>query len=677
MKTLKFFVAAVAAFMTMACAQEEIDVLTMGSTEINVSYQGAKQTLSFSTNAAWTIEADENWVSFDAEEGTAGDAEVVMTIAANTTYETRTAVVTITAGGKFTEYVIKQGYASEFAADMKVNLDFKAQAFKIDVNSNLAYEVTLSEGAESWITSDDLTKAAPEKKTLTFNVAMNTGETRSAVIYIKAEGVSQTVLVTQGPVEPIHMTSVKATYLGKTSYIYDSENWIYPEFDEHFLEFANESGDKLTISLNNKMSENALAAIPAGKYVADASGAHQASTFTLNDGSAKYYTSATVSGVSLDVVDGTVSVEVSGESYKIVAELYDVSGVSYSFDYSGELPEMEDKSFGADIVPTFDGQYDTYFTTKANKWSVTFYISKKAPGADVFLQYFQVDFYSPENVDPAVLPEGTYTLATPETSTEFTYANGITLAEPGMMTYFYGNDSDYNTVDALEGSKIVVTKNTDGTYNFAVDFKLHNWYWDEEYNRVDISDFDYAAEFKNIEIGEVPAGGMNPTPDADAVFSTVMSSQYVGLWWGDKWETGGSAFTIGFSGAAVNSVYEIYLTINQSVPYNFDPTFGGRYSVVPLETGVYTFSKTPAAGERSLVPVLYGTTNSYCYVMNSYTGSKMPITGGSITLNADTIEYDIEATFNGEVYKFTGSHAASLYYARDYVKNAKNINIVE
>jgi hypothetical protein len=55
----------------------------------------------------------------------------------------------------------------------------------------------------------------------------------------------------------------------------------------------------------------------------------------------------------------------------------------------------------------------------------------------------------------------------------------------------------------------------------------------------------------------------------------------------------------------------------------------------------------------------------------------MPITGGSITLNADTIEYDIEATFNGEVYKFTGSHAASLYYARDYVKNAKNINIVE
>ena len=129
MKTLKFFVAAVAAFMTMACAQEEIDVLTMGSTEINVSYQGAKQTLSFSTNAAWTIEADEDWVSFDAEEGTAGDAEVVMTIAANTNYEARTAVVTITAGGKFTEYVIKQGYASEFAADMKVNLDFKAQAF--------------------------------------------------------------------------------------------------------------------------------------------------------------------------------------------------------------------------------------------------------------------------------------------------------------------------------------------------------------------------------------------------------------------------------------------------------------------------------------------------------------------------------------------------------------------
>lgn len=676
MKTLKFFVAAVAAFMTMACAQEEIDVLTMGSTEINVSYQGAKQTLSFSTNAAWTIEADKDWVSFDAEEGTAGDAEVVMTIAANTTYETRTAVVTITAGGKFTEYVIKQGYASEFAAELEYNYDFMPQVLELALNTNIDYEITISETAKSWITTDAAVKSAPKKEAVTFMIALNSGDDRTGEITVTAGDNVQTIVVNQTAFEGTVMTAATATYLGSTSFIYDSENWIYPKFDEHFIEFTNEAGDKLSIAFNNDVLEDAMAGVPAGEYYADASGAHQAATFTLNSGSNKYYTTATVGGVEVDVVDGSVTVDVTGKSYKIIADLYDAAGASYGFAYVGEISQMEDKSFGAYIVPTFDGQYDTYFTTKANKWSVTFYISKKAPGADVFLQYFQVDFYSPENVDPAVLPEGTYTFATPETSTELTYANGITLAEPGMMTYFYGNDSDYNTVDALEGSKIVVTKNTDGTYNFAVDFKLHNWCWDEEYNRVDISDFDYAAEFKNIEIGEVPAGGMNPTPDADAVFSTVMSSQYVGLWWGDKWETGGSAFTIGFSGAAVNSVYEIYLTINQSVPYNFDPTFGGRYSQVPLETGVYTFSKTPAAGERSLVPVLYGS-NSYCYVMNSYTGSKMPITGGSITLNADTIEYDIEATFNGEVYKFTGSHAASMYYARDMVKNAKNINIVE
>ena len=125
MKTLKFFFAAIVALMTMACAQEEIDVLTMGSTEINVSYKGAEQTLSFTTTTAWTIEADMDWVTFDVEEGQAGDVEVVMTVAANTGYEKREAIVTITAGDKSTEYVIKQGFATEFAADMKVNLKFK------------------------------------------------------------------------------------------------------------------------------------------------------------------------------------------------------------------------------------------------------------------------------------------------------------------------------------------------------------------------------------------------------------------------------------------------------------------------------------------------------------------------------------------------------------------------
>ena len=184
MKTLKFFAMAVAAVLSLACTPEVVDSLTMGSTEINVPYQGTEQTLEFKANTAWKVEADQDWVTFDVAEGAAGDASVVMTVAANTTYEARTAVVTVTAGSLFTEYVIKQGHVTEFGAEVEYNFDYKAQTLEVAVNTNAAYEVTLSEGAESWITSEAFTKAAPKKETLTFNISLNKGEDRTAQILI-------------------------------------------------------------------------------------------------------------------------------------------------------------------------------------------------------------------------------------------------------------------------------------------------------------------------------------------------------------------------------------------------------------------------------------------------------------------------------------------------------------
>jgi hypothetical protein len=140
--------------------------------------------------------------------------------------------------------------------------------------------------------------------------------------------------------------------------------------------------------------------------------------------------------------------------------------------------------------------------------------------------------------------------------------------------------------------------------------------------------------------------------------------------------TGGSAFTVGFSGTSVNNVYEIYLTINQSKEYVFEKNMANRYCNTPLETGVYTFAKTPVAGQRNIVPAKYGS-NLYSYVKNNYTGTKMPICGGSLSLNNDSIEFNLEVADGDKVYKMTGTIGATLYYARDYTANAKNLSLVE
>lgn len=654
--------------MALACTQEEIDVLTMGSSEVKVPYEGVEKTLEFTASTAWTIESDQDWVSFDQTEGVAGDVTVVMTVAANTTYENRTAVVTISAGDKFTEITLQQGFASEFATNMEVNLNFKSQVFEIELSTNLEYEVKLSEGAETWITSDALTKAAPVAKTLEFNVSMNTGEARTAVIYITAENFSQTVLVKQGPIEPIDLTSVEATFLGQTSFIYDEEAYAYKEFDEYYLEFANEEGDKLTLSLNAPMN-NVATSIPEGVYTAG-SVAHEVGTFTITDGTAKYYASAVVAGLPVTVVDGSVAVTAN----KIVADIVDESGLSYSFAFAGKITDIEDKSFGASIKPTFGGQYTTYFTTKANAWHINFIVSKQAPGSEVFFRYFNVTFYTAPDVTKPELPVGTFTFADPQKDENLSYKEGILLAEPGMMTECGGNDNLYENVDAREGSVLTISKNDDGTYNFALNLKLQYYSWDAGDYVGDVKTWE--AEFKNVTIGDVSQTSLDPMPDGDAIFKEIMSTQYGALWFGDKWETGGSAFVIMLP--SVNFNYTIQLVLNQDKSYTYEKNFLNRFCNTPFEDGTYAFSKTPSKGEKSLIPAVYGTSKScYCYVQNGYTGTIMPITGGYVKLENGTIVYNLETTVDGKTYKFTGEHGATLQYAQDWSARIGSLGIVE
>lgn len=676
MKTLKFFVAAVAALMALACTQEEIDILTMGSSEVKVPYEGVEKTLEFTASTAWTIESDQDWVSFDQTEGVAGDVTVVMTVAANTTYENRTAVVTISAGDKFTEITLQQGLASEFGVEMEYNYDFMPQVLEVKVNANVEYQVSLSEGAEAWISSDALTKAAPVNESLVFNIALNSGADRTGEIKITAGENVQTIIINQAAFEGAVMSTVSAVYLGKTSWIYDHVNCTYPEFDEHFLSFANEAGDELTVSFNNEVLDSPLSGIPVGEYIADASGAHQAVTFTLNDSKTEYYTSAKVGGTLIDVVDGTVSVSVEGKTYKIIADLYDAAGISYGFAYIGEIPEIADMSFGADVLVEYKGQYDTYFTTKAKKMAVQFYISKKLPGMEHFIRYASVEFYVSEDSDHSVLSEGVYTLANPGTSAEVTYANGKLLAEAGMLTYVSLSDDKYGSY-SVENGTVTVTKNDDGTYNFALDFdNLTGGYYDYDTDPngkyVEISGFDYAAEFDDVKIGEIPFTGMEIALDVDAEFKMVSFGALQAMSFGDQWQTGGNVFVI--QSNSINGVYSMSLFLHSDSAYEINNTPRKGYSTVPIPTATYTFSKTPQAGVNSILPAKYGATK--CVVTNSYTGTVMSVSGGTVEYDGGTLTVDITATAGDVECKFTGTYSAGAPQAvRDM--STKTLTLVE
>ena len=214
------------------------------------------------------------------------------------------------------------------------------------------------------------------------------------------------------------------------------------------------------------------------------------------------------------------------------------------------------------------------------------------------------------------------------------------IAETDSMSgvYLYDVDTNwnYNYFYFDEGANIVVDKNDDGTYNFSFHGKAALYVYDDNYNLVKSgSSFDYEYSYTHVAVKVDTQSSLKPCPDGDVEFKTVMSSQYVGLWWGkayqEKYGADANVFTFGFS--SVNGTYTAYLTVVDDNNWTWTGNFGSTslYCNTPFADGTYNFSKTPA--KMTLVPC------AYSYVQNGYSGTKCPITGGYIMLRIMNSKY--------------------------------------
>ena len=142
------------------------------------------------------------------------------------------------------------------------------------------------------------------------------------------------------------------------------------------------------------------------------------------------------------------------------------------------------------------------------------------------------------------------------------------------------------------------------------------------------------------------------------------------MWFGDRYDTGCHVFLFGWN--FVDSEYNVYLAMNvKDDDWVFEKNFAKRYCNTPFNLGTFNFSWTPA--ENTLIPVRYGNT-IYHAIENRYTGHIYQIVGGSITMDATSIKYDLTATYEGKTFKFTGGHPATLYYIRDLHTSALNLD---
>ena len=233
-----------------------------GQKSLTFKDTGGSETITFSCNRAWTVTSSESWLTVSPAKGEANEegAKVTITCAANTTYDPRTATITIMSEGLSETLSVSQdtnyGILSE---PTTFNLTNAAQNIEVEVKANVEYTIAIDDACKDWI-SQAGTKALSSTK-LTFSIAANESyDDREGKITISQKGSASSV---QPQVITVKQSQTYGLFI------------TTPEY-----ELSNEAHD-LTIEVKSNINYEVTSEVDWIKYEASSTKALSATTFTL------------------------------------------------------------------------------------------------------------------------------------------------------------------------------------------------------------------------------------------------------------------------------------------------------------------------------------------------------------------------------------------------------------
>ena len=156
---------------------------------VDMSVDGSRGTITFTANRDWTISTSDSWITVSPKAGEASKDPVSVTVScsANTTYDDRTATVTIRMDELMQTVTIRQPANLGIILPTKsYNLESGANTFNVEVQANVPYSVSSS---VDWIRQTG-TKALTST-TYTFRVEENaTYDDREGTVTIKSQNSS-------------------------------------------------------------------------------------------------------------------------------------------------------------------------------------------------------------------------------------------------------------------------------------------------------------------------------------------------------------------------------------------------------------------------------------------------------------------------------------------------------
>ncbi len=323
----KQFLLLAAILMIVACTKEPYLNFGEGqNSTITLPASGISETITFTTNNAWTASSSEAWLTINPTNGEAGEHSVKITASANADYDSRTATVTIKSQGLSQTVKVIQTENKGFVlptTDFEIGSD--GGTIKVPVSTNVEYSVSVAKSSESWL-SVTQTKGL-NNYTIELTAAKNdTYDERVGTAEVSANGQSFTITIIQSQLDEmiVGVTEFEIGSDGGDIKIPISTNTKY---DAEIIE----SADWISIStLQTKSLDEYFMVLKIEENTA-----YEARVGQVKVKGAEKESVITVTQSQLDeIIIGTTSFEISNKGGRVEFDVQ--SNVDYTTEILGE-----------------------------------------------------------------------------------------------------------------------------------------------------------------------------------------------------------------------------------------------------------------------------------------------------------------------------------------------------
>ena len=199
MKKLTFLIVAAIAIAFMGC-RKSVEVSFDQATQ-EIDAQGGTIEVSLKSNGEWTIAMTEGWVMVSSMKGN-GDATLTLTVAPNTTGESRTTEITASTKDNTAVLTLTQNAPQHYVnvTPMDILCGPGGGEFTVEVSSNIEWEVITPQ----WVTSSVVEGINDATLTLTISpIEGELSESRQGEVIIGKQDLASATVIIEQRVSPV------------------------------------------------------------------------------------------------------------------------------------------------------------------------------------------------------------------------------------------------------------------------------------------------------------------------------------------------------------------------------------------------------------------------------------------------------------------------------------------